>query len=86
MKYVITSDLSDLAADVLLNATDYIGNRPEGYNAGNHDLDMIRNNDDFRSMINAILEDEVPEWDTNSQEMCADFVWDLYLQWNDPVC
>ena len=86
MKYVITSDLSDLAADVLLNATDYIGNRPECYGADNHDLDLLRNNSDFRSMVNALLEEEDPTWDTNSQEMCADFVWDLYFQWNAPVC
>ena len=86
MKYVITSDLSDLAADVLLNATDYIGNRPECYGADNHDLDLLRNNSDFRSMVNALLEEEDPTWDTNSQEMRADFVWDLYLQWADGLC
>lgn len=86
MKYVITSALSDLAVDVLLNATDYIGNRPECYNAGNHDLGLIRHNDDFRSMVNGYLMEEAPDWDTNSQEMCADFVWDLYLQWADGLC
>lgn len=85
MKYVITTPLTNLAIDVLVNATDYIGNRPECYNAGNHDLELIRNNRDFRSMVNAILVETTPDWNTNSQEMCADFVWDLYLQWNDPV-
>ena len=85
MKYVIEQPLSDLAIDVLLNATDYIGNCPRCFDASNHDLEMMRENEDFRAMVNGCLEEDDIDWDVNSQLMCADYVWGLYLQWSDGV-
>ena len=85
MKYTRKNPLTDVALDVLLKASDYIGNRPLCFDAGSHDLDMIRNNVDFRAMVNGYLLEEDIDWDVNSQEMYADYVWNLYLQWSDGV-
>lgn len=86
VKYVLTSILSDLASDVLLNATEYIDNHHKCFDASRPDVDLIRYNSDFRSMVNGLLAESNIKWDVNSKEMCADFVWDLYLQWADGLC
>lgn len=87
MKYVLDHSLTDLAADVLLNATDYIGNRPECFGANHHDMDLLRYCSNFRSLVNTMLtEDQANNeltWDTDSQEQCADYVWALYQKWHN---
>ena len=73
--------LLDLTSDILVNATDYIGNKPEYYNASNYDLDVMRNNFSFQEYLNDVVADDEFDWDTNHQELCADYVWEHYMKW-----
>ena len=45
------SGYKDIAEDLLLNATDYIGNEPEKFGADNKDLDNMRNDKMFRQKV-----------------------------------
>lgn len=79
------SDLSDLAVDILLDATDYIGNQPEQFPVRNSDIPTMKNSAGFHSK----LQEAVDEWAadrTNDgadlqmpQSQAAKFVWDLYM-------
>ena len=77
------NNIKNLAEDILLNATDYIGNSPELFGVDNKDLDTMRNNASFRQMV-ADTVSECPEdyqKDGEDQEIAADFVMDLYTSW-----
>ena len=79
------SDLSDLAADILLDATDYIGNQKEQFPVRNGDIATMRNSAGFH----AKLQEAVDEWAADRandgadlqmpQSQAAKFVWDLYM-------
>ena len=79
------SDLSDLAVDILRDATDYIGNQPEQFPVRNSDIPTMKNSAGFHSK----LQEAVDEWAadrTNDgadlqmpQSQAAKFVWDLYM-------
>jgi len=79
------SDLSDLAVDILQDATDYIGNQPEQFPVRNSDIPTMKNSAGFHSK----LQEAVDEWAadrTNDgadlqmpQSQAAKFVWDLYM-------
>lgn len=79
------SDLSALAADILLDATDYIGNQPEQFPIRNGDISAMESNAGFHIK----LQEAVDEWASDcandgtdpqmSQAQAAKFVWDLYM-------
>lgn len=79
------SDLSDLAADILLDATDYIGNQPEQFPIRSGDISAMESNAGFHIK----LQEAVDEWASDcandgtdpqmSQAQAAKFVWDLYM-------
>ena len=73
----------DIAEDILLNATDYIGNDLTKFCADNYALSTMRNNQNFRnavlSEISGCPEDYVHLVD--SQEESAKFVWNMYKKW-----
>lgn len=52
----------------------------EKYNADNHDLDILENNNSFKNfLLENIKIDEFQ--DDNNQKECADYVWSLYKKW-----
>lgn len=79
------SDLSDLAADILLDATDYIGNQPEQFPVRSGDIHTMQSSVSFHSK----LQEAVDEWAADRtddgaelqmpQSQAAKFVWDLYM-------
>lgn len=79
------SDLSNLAVDILLDATDYIGNQPEQFSARRGDISTMRTNASFHAKLQAAVD----EWATDrandgadlqmSHAQAAKFVWDLYM-------
>lgn len=79
------SDLSDLAADILLDATDYIGNQPEQFPIRSGDISDMKSKDGFHIK----LQEAVDEWASDctndgtrpqmTQAQAAKFVWDLYI-------
>ena len=75
------TNISNVCSDVLLNATDYIGNRPHCFGADNHDLDMMRNNSNFRNYVNDNVDIDSEDISDMNQELCADYVWILYRNW-----
>lgn len=74
-------ELKNLASDILLNASDYIGNNPELFGADNHALDTIKHNETFRKTISDEITDEPEEYEHLSQQECAQLVWQLYQKW-----
>ena len=74
-------DYSAVVEDVLLNATDYIGNRPEVFGADNKALETMRVNKKFRDYVAHEVDGCVDEYKDLSQEEAADVVWELYQAW-----
>lgn len=68
--------------DILQNAIDYIGNKPEEYHATRHDLQNLSSSDNFFEYIKGHYAYDEPEELSESQEACADYVWRYYQQWN----
>lgn len=74
----------DIAEDLLLDATDFIGNDPEVFNADNKSLDTMRNNTAFREHVKQVIRESDPEEYEDamkSQKQAAIFVWKLYVLW-----
>lgn len=69
------------AVDVLLDATDYIGNSPELFNAENRDLDAMRTNPEFRKLVAETVAEEDDELAGNTQAQNAEYVWAIYKSW-----
>ena len=66
--------------DVLLNATDYIGNKPDDFGATRYDLEKMRTSTSFKKFLfEKIREDE---FDDMTQIGCADYVWEYYQEWD----
>jgi hypothetical protein len=74
-------ELDALAEDMLLNASDYIGNNPEQFDADNNAIGCIKNNEAFREYVSEEVSSYPEEYDDLSQEEAARFVWDMYLGW-----
>lgn len=81
------SDLSDLAADILLDATDYIGNQPEQFPVRNGDISTMQSSDGFHAKLQEAVdcwaEDCVDDGIESqmTQAQAAKFVWDLYQRY-----
>jgi hypothetical protein len=76
--------LDDIAEDLMLDATDFIGNDQEAFNADNKALDTMRNNTTFREHVKKVVRDADPEEYEDalkSQCQAAVFVWKLYVAW-----
>lgn len=81
------SDLSDLAADILLDATDYIGNQPEQFPVRSGDISDMKSKAGFHIK----LQEAVDEWASDcaddgtypqmTQAQAAKFVWNLYMRY-----
>lgn len=73
----------DIAEDILLNATDYIGNDPTRFCADNYALNTMRNNEQFRNSIKKAITDCPEEYVhmQGNQEESAKFVWQMYKRW-----
>ena len=76
----IEQTAKDRVEDVLLNATDFIGNRPESFGAVNDDVDYIRNNKAFREkFMEDVLDSHTSdELEDLGQAECAELVWKFY--------
>lgn len=70
-----------IAEELLLNASDYIGNDPKAFDADNKALDTIRNNEKFRKMVFDEVADYPEEYEDLPQEEAARIVWDMYQGW-----
>lgn len=66
------------ADTVLINAKDYIANKPEIFGANNLDLEMLKN-PQFKNYLVDALSDDI---DSDSQEGCAEVIWKLYRKWD----
>ena len=76
--------LDDIAEDLLLDATDLIGNDPEAFNADNKALETMRNNSVFREHVKKVIREADPEeYEEAMKSQCqaAIFVWKLYVVW-----
>lgn len=73
--------LIDKTKDILLDASDYIGNRPEEFGADSHAIDTIRHNESFRAYVNACVHDYPDEYEDLSQKAAANIVWNFYKTW-----
>ena len=73
--------IKDIAEDILLNASDYIGNCPEKFGADNHDLDTIKYCKLFRSYVADEIEICSEEFENLEQKDAAEIVWRMYLSW-----
>lgn len=76
--------LDDITEDLMLDATDFIGNAPEAFNADNKALDTMRNNTAFREHVKQVIRESDPEEYEDamkSQKQAAIFVWKLYVLW-----
>ena len=70
-----------IAEDLLLNASDFIGNNPDDFGADNKSLDDIRNNEKFRDRVKKEVADYPDEYEHLPQEEAAHIVWDMYQGW-----
>ena len=78
------STLSDLATDILLDATDYIGNQPEQFSASRSDISVMKSSTGFHTELQKAVDlwaedcaaDGVAAQMTQAQ--AARFVWNLY--------
>lgn len=81
------SDLSDLAVDILLDATDYIGNQPEQFPVRSGDIHTMQSSAGFHSKLQEAVDDWVADCENDgtdpqmTQEQAAKFIWNLYLQY-----
>lgn len=66
--------------DVLLNATDYIGNKPDDFGATRYDLEKMRTSDSFKKFLSEKIRED--EFDDMTQIGCADYVWEYYQEWD----
>ena len=75
--------IKDLAEDILLNATDYIGNNPRRFGVDNIDMHSMCNNTNFRQMVADVVSENPEEYvnESENQEAAADFVMKLYVKW-----
>ena len=81
-EYQSMQELQHILDDLLLNTTDYIGNKPEEfYGADNHAIDTIRTNKNFRKYVQSQIESAPEEYENLSQHKAAEFIWMLYEDW-----
>lgn len=73
----------DIAEDILLNATDFIGNDLTKFCADNYALNTMRNNQNFRDVVSTEISNYPEEYEhlINNQEESAKFVWNMYKKW-----
>lgn len=73
----------DIAEDILLNATDFIGNDLTKFCADNYALNTMRNNQNFRDVVSTEISNYPEEYEhlINNQEESAKFVWNMYRKW-----
>lgn len=78
--------IDDLVDDLILDATDFIGNDPCLYNASREDLQKLCTNKMFRDKLRADLsdmdDDELHEFSAQSQQSIADFLWKNFQCWS----
>ena len=72
---------SAIAEELLLNATDYIGNDPASFGADNKALEEMRTNEMFRAHVKKEVNDYHAEYEDLPQEEAASIVWDMYQDW-----
>lgn len=64
--------------DIITDACDYIGNKPEQFAASKNDINTIRENFDFRKHLTESIDNE--EY-TENQTKNAETVWKVYRLW-----
>jgi hypothetical protein len=74
-------DVAVIAEDLLLNASDCIGNNLERFGADNKAIDDIRTNENFRKLVAKEVADYPDEYEGISQEEAAEIVWAMYQRW-----
>lgn len=74
-------DVQIIAEDLLLNASDYIGNYAKRFGADNHAIETIKTNENFRKTVCDEVASYPEEYDGLSQEEAANIVWAMYQRW-----
>ena len=75
------NDYNAIAEELLLNASDFIGNDPELFGADNKALETMRTNERFRAYVKKEVDDYPDEYEDLTQEEAAHVVWDMYQGW-----
>lgn len=74
-------DYSAIAEELLLNATDFIGNDPETFGADREALETIKTNEKFRKTVIDEVNNYPEEYEDLPQEEAAHIIWDMYQSW-----
>jgi hypothetical protein len=74
-------NVKNIIDDLITDATDYIGNDPDRFDADHHTLATIRNDKKFLAYVKDEVESCVEEYEGLSQKEAAEAVWQIYLSW-----